>query len=210
MQKHGLFYTRSTLTATIISLSLAACRSRDKAPLWITSPKAWQRSDLTTSQRTPSSSTPSPRLLWVLFKPWGQDVQTAAGKWSESEMIAKCVDTCTPWSCAKWFPCLDLKNSDSLYIYIYILYSTIISFTISFKGRDWDCSSFTLNNYQTYFPICSRAKRRMSKKKQAHLNHGTSRSCDETVVWQSLKLLNKSSERKPASRITTRRCRVAI
>lgn len=96
------------------------------------------------------------------------------------------------------------------YIYIYILYSTIISFTISFKGRDWDCSSFTLNNYQTYFPICSRAKRRMSKKKQAHLNHGTSRSCDETVVWQSLKLLNKSSERKPASRITTRRCRVAI
>ena len=65
MQKHGLFYTRSTLTATIISLSLAACRSRDKAPLWITSPKTWQRSDLTTSQRTPSSSTPSPRLLWV-------------------------------------------------------------------------------------------------------------------------------------------------
>lgn len=122
MQKHGLFYTRSTLTATIISLSLAACRSRDKAPLWITSPKAWQRSDLTTSQRTPSSSTPSPRLLWVLFKPWGQDVQTAAGKWSESEMIAKCVDTCTPWSCAKWFPCLDLKNSDSLYIYISIYY----------------------------------------------------------------------------------------
>ena len=60
-----------------------------------------------------------------------------------------------------------------------------MSFTISFKGRDCYCSSFTLNNYQTYFTICSRAKRRM--KKQAHLNHGTSRSCDETVVWQNLK-----------------------
>lgn len=139
-------------------------------------------------------------------KPWGQDLQTAAGKWSESEMMAKCVDTIWHMHSMKLRQVVSLPGSEKLRFTIYYIVQPCHLQSLSRGGigiahlSHWTITKHIL----PYAPLQS------EKKKQAHLNHGTSRSCDETVVWQSLKLLNKSSERKSASRITTRRCRVAI
>ena len=185
-QKHCLFFTCSTLTATISYRPWLHAGPATKRHCGSPPPK---------HGRDLISRHPSEHRLLQLRHLGCRDVKNLLQPiwiWHGLHMPEMCCVS----TLHEVAPSGSLQKSwisKSQIHYDSLLYSTIMYNLFQGEG----CGLLiTLNNYQTHLTICSRAKRRMSKKQQAHLNQGNSRNSDKTVVWQSLKLLNKSSERK--------------